>query len=171
MLNRSSNVAVFENTAIEAESQIYMERELILGENLLQIYPEALSPIIFHGADKFRPTDHQGSSRPNEGGSSSIGYFRETSTGALWVGKVPAFPSEENNPEIQACLEIISAGIYAYYGVFVPLLTIGKSLPISPKDDWIAIFEEYEIRHSTHLLSRWLSRFTPYGKSNNPIIM
>lgn len=171
MLNRSSNVAVFENTAIEAESQIYMERELILGENLLQIYPEALSPIIFHGADKFRPTDHQGSSRPNEGGSSSIGYFRETSTGALWVGKVPAFPSEENNPEIQACLEIISAGIYAYYGVFVPLLTIGKSLPISPKDDWIAIFEEYEIRHSTHLLSRWLGRFTPYGKSNNPIIM
>ncbi|NDH67156.1 MAG: NACHT domain-containing protein [Gammaproteobacteria bacterium] len=171
MLNRSSNVAVFENASIEAESQIYTERELILGENLLQIYPEALSPIVFHGADKFRPTDHQGSSRPNEGSSYSIGYFREISTGALWVGKVPAFPSVENNPEIQACLEIISAGIYAYYGVFVPLLTIGKSLPISPKDEWIAIFEEDEIRHSTHLLSRWLGRFTPYGKSNNPIIM
>lgn len=142
--------------------------EVALAENSLQTYSQALSPIVFQESSRFQLTIHQGHRYPRGGSSPSIGYYKEQTSGALWIGKSSVLPSGESNPEIPACLEIISAGIYGYYGVSIPKLAIGRRFQVNPKDDWIRIFSEARIRSGTHLLSRWLGRFTPYGEANSP---
>ena len=140
---------------------------LTLTESL-SCFEQALSPIAFHKTNEFQPTTHLGNDRPENGTSPSIGYFQEVSSAALWIGKMPVFTGIKSHSPVPACLEIIAAGIYAYYGVVIPHLAVGNDFPVNPQGAWIDTFKEDKIHCAPHVLSRWLGRFTPYGELNNP---
>ena len=157
----------------------------VTQEDGQEVYPEVFTPFVTYEGAAFELGVYEGLSRPDGGSSPGIQFFREISTQALWVGKLPVFPNPYNPGLVSIYLEIIAAKIYAYYGVRIPYLAIGNNFSmddassqcLSLLSPWLDRFITYFLpideapSQRPYLLSRWLDRFITYGKLNNPCVI
>jgi hypothetical protein len=96
------------------------------------------------------------------GASLSLALYQHTTTGELWIGKSDVLDGGQLS-NVAALKERIANDIYAYYGVTVPRLAVARlDCNYRTTDSQQIYGEEAGIRAATHLLSRWLDRFTTY---------
>lgn len=135
--------------------------------SLLHVYPEGtyprslMSPISYWASDVFEvQRDPLSIATANKYRSSSLSfaYFRERTTGERWIGKA-------SGEGLRLLLEEILAGrLYAFYGVPVARMGLSEQSGIYSEPIMQTLLREQVDRPLTHLMSRWLERFNPYGK-------